>query len=243
MRAGRIESFNFQPGRVVNNKYEILHMLGHGWEGEVYLTREVDTGIERAAKFFFPQRNISNKTAKNFAKKLFRMRHCDLVVQYLNQEYVIVRGNKVSCLISEYVEGMLLSEFVTNASGKRLTPYMSLVIFYELIKGLEKIHVSGEYHGDLHTGNVMIKQRGIGFQLKLIDPFDWKDSKHLNRKKDIVDAIKILYEMIGGQKHYKNSPESIKSICCGLKTSLISNRFKKAADLRQFIENVSWENG
>ena len=53
-----ISSFDFQPGRSLAKKYEVLSKLGQGWEGEVYLLRETSTGIERAAKFFFPQRAI-----------------------------------------------------------------------------------------------------------------------------------------------------------------------------------------
>ena len=59
-----VHSFNFQPGRVLAKKYEVIGKLGEGWEGEVYLVREQLTNIERAAKFFFPQRNPNNKAFK-----------------------------------------------------------------------------------------------------------------------------------------------------------------------------------
>lgn len=236
----KIDAFELSPGKKISNKYEIISMLGQGWEGEVYLTRELDTGIERAAKFFFPQRNPGNRTAKNFAKKLYRMRHCDLVVQYLNQEFITIHGHKVSCLISEFVEGQILEDFVKAHPGKRLQPYMALHIFHQLVQGVEDIHTLGEYHGDLHTKNVMIKQHGIGFQLKIIDPFDWKDSKSLNRKKDIQDLIRLLYDMVGGAKYYKNMPLPIKSICNGLKKTIIEQKFRKASELRNFAENMEW---
>jgi hypothetical protein len=59
---GDIDSFQFASGRALARKYEIVRMLGSGWEGEVYLLKETSTGIERAAKFFFPQRNPGNKS-------------------------------------------------------------------------------------------------------------------------------------------------------------------------------------
>lgn len=55
------DSFNLQPGRILAKKYEVIAKLGAGWEGEVYRIRELNTGIERAAKLFFPDRNIKNK--------------------------------------------------------------------------------------------------------------------------------------------------------------------------------------
>ena len=49
----RIEGFDFEPGEVFADKYEVLSLLGSGWEGEVYRVREMSTGVERAAKFFY----------------------------------------------------------------------------------------------------------------------------------------------------------------------------------------------
>ena len=57
----KIESFNFKEGDNIQGKYEILKYLGEGWEGEVYLIKELSTGIEKAAKFFFPHRNKHNR--------------------------------------------------------------------------------------------------------------------------------------------------------------------------------------
>ncbi|MFV2067521.1 MAG: hypothetical protein ACC645_11120, partial [Pirellulales bacterium] len=57
VKSRRINAFDFRPGRVLAGKYEVVSRLGAGWEGEVYMLREMPTGIERAAKFFFPHRN------------------------------------------------------------------------------------------------------------------------------------------------------------------------------------------
>ena len=65
----RIESFDLQPGRILARKYEVLESLGGGWEGEVYKIVEIDTGIIRAAKLFYPHRNLRDKSAKLYAKK------------------------------------------------------------------------------------------------------------------------------------------------------------------------------
>ena len=69
-----IDTFNLSEGRILARKYEVISHLGSGWEGEVYKIRERNTGIERAAKLFFPHRNIRNKTSKFYAKKLHQLR-------------------------------------------------------------------------------------------------------------------------------------------------------------------------
>ena len=70
MTNNTISQFNLQPGRVLARKYEVIGLLGAGWEGEVYRIMELDTGVERAAKIFFPKRNVQNKSAIAYAQKL-----------------------------------------------------------------------------------------------------------------------------------------------------------------------------
>ena len=43
----RIWSFNLHCGDCLAGKYQVVTLLGAGWEGEVYLVRERGTGIER----------------------------------------------------------------------------------------------------------------------------------------------------------------------------------------------------
>ena len=49
----RILAFDFEDGDLIADKYRILSQLGKGREGEVYLIKELGTGIERTAKIFF----------------------------------------------------------------------------------------------------------------------------------------------------------------------------------------------
>lgn len=69
-----IESFDLPSGRIIAKKYEIKSLLGSGWESEVCLVRELATGIERTAKFFFPQRNPRDRALKFYARKLHKLR-------------------------------------------------------------------------------------------------------------------------------------------------------------------------
>ena len=60
----KVTEFDLHPGRIIGEKYRVLSKLGAGWEGEVYKVGEIHTGIERAAKLFFPQRNLRDRTSK-----------------------------------------------------------------------------------------------------------------------------------------------------------------------------------
>lgn len=234
-------SLNLFEGQVIAQKYEIVSLLGSGWEGEVYLTREKGTGIERTAKFFYPKRNLKNKCALTYAKKLHKLRNSPNIIQYHNQEVVEIAGDNVTALISEYVEGEQLSEFVAKQKGKRLPLYMALHLFYHITLGLEKIHDANEYHGDLHSDNIMVKQSGMGFELKFLDFYNWGASFSEMRKADIVDLVRLLYEIIGGQKYYSKQPQFVKDIICGGKTSLVTRRYRSVSDVRRFLENIDWD--
>ena len=146
----------------------------------------------------------------------------------------------VSFLVSEFVEGCQLSEFLMSQSNKRLTPFQAIHLLYALAKGIEAIHAKKEYHGDLHSGNVMVRHFGLGFDLKIIDFFHWSHPKPENIRDDIVDMIKLFHEALGGAKHYAGQPDEVKSICCGLKKSLILKKFPTATKLRQHLESMQW---
>lgn len=235
-----IDSFDLPKGRSVAGKYTILSKLGSGWEGEVYRISENRTGIERTAKLFYPKRNINNRTLRRYAKKLHKLRHCPIVIQYHTEEVFRYKGYPVSFLVSEYVEGDILTDFLADRPGKRLAPFEALHLLYSLVKGVEAIHLLNEYHGDLHPDNIIINRFGLEFDLKLIDLFHWDYPKRENRQDDLCDLVRILYDALGGARYYSKQPPAIKHICCGLKRSLILGRFRTVTQLRKHIETMEW---
>lgn len=237
----RLHSFDLAPGRVLGGKYVVDRKLGGGWEGEVYRVVELKTGIARAAKLFYPQRNVNDRAVKFYAKKLERLRRCSLVISYQHSETVRHRAMLVTCLISEYVEGEMLSEFVKRYPGGRLQPFEALHLTYALAVGLEEIHRAGEYHGDIHDDNVLVQRQGLFFSLKLIDFYHLGRPTAAHRREDVVDLVRILYDAVGGAKRYAMQPPEIKAVCRGLRRGLISRRFPTARHLREHLENFAWE--
>ncbi len=235
------DRFNFQPGRMLASKYEILRCLGSGWQGEVYLVQERGTEIERAAKLFYPHRNPKDKVLIKDARKLHRLRNCPILIHYHSQERFTFKRTPVTCLISDYVEGQPLSEFISEQPGKRLSPFQAIHLLHSLCLGMEPVHALGEYHGDLHEGNVMVRRHGIGFEVHVLDVFHWWGTKKENIQQDVYDLIRIFYDILGGRDRYSKHPEVVKRICRGLKKTLISKKFKKAGDLRRYLETMTWD--
>jgi len=147
----------------------------------------------------------------------------------------------VTFLISELVEGELLEDFIARQPGKRLHAYEALNVLYELAGGLEQIHGRREYHGDVHDRNVLVQRRGIRFDLKLLDFYHWGRPDRSKTQEDIIQLVRVLYDALGGQKHYAKQPPHVKAICCGLRRSLIAQKFPTAGRLRSHLESFSWD--
>ena len=241
VRRRQPEPFDFRAGRKLANKYEVEALLGKGWEGEVYRVREIATGIQRAAKFFYPERNVGDKAITYYAKKLNKLRRCDILIPYLTHDQVQFRKRNVRFLVSEFVEGLVLTEFLKKQPGKRMTPFEALHFLYTLVTGLEQVHELKDYHGDLHSGNIIVSRHGIGFTVKLIDIYRWHGTSRENIAEDVYDVVKIFYEVMGGKAQYAKLRPEIKAICCGLRRNLVKKKFRTAGQLRAYLENMEWD--
>lgn len=213
--------------------------LGSGYEGEVYVVNEKGTGIRRAAKIYYPQRDPLGKNAIAYARKLDALRHCPILLQYLHQEQITVKRQKVTVVVSELVEGQKLSEFLERQNT--LSTFEALHVLHVLARGIAPIHARGEYHGDIHDDNVMIRRVGIGFEVKLLDFFDLGKPTKAKIHKDVLNLIMVFHTLVGGRHKYADQPKVVKDIIRGLKDSLILERFQSAGDIARHLETLSWD--
>ena len=221
-------------------KYVIERPLGSGWEGEVYAITERNTGIRRAAKFYYPHRDPMGKAAIVYARKLDALRHCPILMQYHHQEITTVQRKKVVVVISELVEGQKLSEFLSAQPNHQLSTFEALHVLYALARGIAPIHARGEYHGDIHDDNIMIRRHGIDFDLKLLDFFDLGKPTRSKIHKDVLNLIQVFHTIVGGREYYAKQPKVVRDIIRGLKDTLILDRFKSAGDIQRHLENLEW---
>jgi serine/threonine protein kinase len=233
--------FDFEENKIISGKYIILEKLGSGYEGEVYKVKELTTGIIRTAKFFYHQRNINNKAAIRYAKLLHNLSECQLIIHYHTHETIMHNKKSVTYLISEYVEGEILSDYIDRQPNKRIGRTLALQLIHTILIGLEFMHSKKILHGDLHSDNIIVTRYGLGFKIKILDMHWWGSGCRVGIVDDIHEVITVLYECLGGRKTYAKHPKQIKNICLGLKKTLIAKKFKNATMLRVYLENIIWD--
>lgn len=234
-------SFDLSTGTILAENYEVLGKLGDGWEGEVYKVRERGTGVIRAAKLFYPKRNKKDAALKFTAKKLHKLRQCAVLTQYSHKELTEIDDELISVLFSELVEGQMLETFIQEQRGKKLSSYEALHVLIAIAKGMSCVHARKEYHGDIHDKNIVIKRRGGNFQVRLLDVHNHGKASAKLIADDVIDMIRVFYDCIGGQKHYRSQPQWVKDICLGLKRERIRKKYKNAQGLLEYLQNFSWD--
>jgi len=234
------QEFDLEPGQTLGRNYFVVEFLGSGWEGEVYKVEERRTHILRAAKIFFPERRLKERQMQRYVQKLYRLRRCSIVTQYVHRDIARVGRDAVEILVSDLVEGVPLSTFLKQQSKKRLRTFEALHLFHALVMGIEEIHFLKEYHGDIHADNILVQRKGLGFEVSLLDFFDLGRPTAGKIQDDVYDLINILYELVGGVKGYSRALPSVRQIILGRKRTLIRRKFKTAGHLRLALENLSW---
>lgn len=228
------EPFHFQPGRVLAGKYTVVELLGAGWEGEAYLVREKATGLQRVAKFYYPERNVKGEALKAYARRLETLSELNCVIRYMHSDHIVHRGHRLSFMVSSRAAGEQLSHYIARRDGA-LDTFEALVLFERIAEGLEAVHAAKLYHGDVHEDNVMVVRRGIHFEIRFLDFINLGKTTRERKRDDIYDLMMLLRTMTGGPKKYRHQPPLIKHLVRGGRRDLIYRDFPTATRVRKFL--------
>jgi len=235
-----VPRLNLQPGTTLGRNYFVSEFLGSGWEGEVYKVEERDTGILRAAKIFYDRPTLRRDQIRRYAQKLYKLRHCPIVTLYHHRDVARVAGTSLPILVSDYVEGQLLANYLKKMPGRRLPAGEALKLLHALAHGVEQIHDLGEYHADIHESNIMVKRRGVGFDVHLIDFFDLGRATRERLQNDVYQLILLFSYLLGGKVMYGKLPAGIRGLIRGRRYDLITSSYRTAGQLTAAIENLEW---
>ena len=144
----------------MQNKYEVIGVVGEGAYGIVYKCKDRDTKeFVAIKKFKETEDEIVKKTMRRELKMLQLLKH-ENVVEFKNA--FKKKGNLF--LVFEYVEKNLLEVLQESPSG--LEPSLIKKFIYQLCKAIKYLHDQNVIHRDIKPENLLINNDMI---LKLCD--------------------------------------------------------------------------
>ncbi len=152
-------------GTTLDGRWHILHRIGVGAMGSVYLAERSNLGRQVALKLLHREYSSSNEYVRRFAREaraLSRLQHvnCISVVDvgtHQDRPYIVM----------ELVAGNSLAD---EMSSPAMTAVRAVGLMRQVLLGLGHAHGHGIVHRDLKPDNVMISElAGVGEVVKILD--------------------------------------------------------------------------
>ncbi len=132
-------------------KYELLHCIGRGGAGTVYVARDRTLGRQVALKFLSEARRADVERFRREARFAARLNDPAIV-----QVYEIGEAGDVPFIAMQYVDGCSLAD-------ARLSPLDLVRTLRGVLIALHHAHVKGIVHRDLKPENILLDREGRAY--------------------------------------------------------------------------------
>jgi serine/threonine protein kinase len=153
-------------GTVIDEKYEILRILGTGGFGAVYQARQIQFDRLVAIKMLNTTLLQESEGATRFereARAIDALKHKNIVSLY---GYGVWQG--APYMVMELLEGKPLSALIESET--KIEPQRAIVLIRQVLEALAAAHAAGIVHRDLKPSNVMVvRQSDQSDVVKIID--------------------------------------------------------------------------
>jgi serine/threonine protein kinase/tetratricopeptide (TPR) repeat protein len=198
--------------------YEVLHEIGRGGMGEVYLAQDKRLGRHVALKFL---PTSFQEDSDRRARLLTEARAASsLHSPHIAAIYDIGEHEGRAFIVMEYVEGEPLSE---KLKGGPMAIEQAIDITMHVAEALEEAHEKGVIHRDIKSSNLMVTPRR---QVKVLDFGLAKVAQRLgadttNEESRLTALQETAPGMVMGTVHYM-SPEQARGLAVDARTDLFS---------------------
>ena len=137
----------------INNRYEVLKLLGQGGMGRVYLVEDTLRDNQRMAlKTLLPDTTDDFLTAgfRDEFAELAKVRHPNLAAAF---DFGTVAETRESFFTTEFISGVELMHGTKTSSINELIEVTS-----QLLRGLDFLHNLGLLHNDLKPANILLSE-------------------------------------------------------------------------------------
>lgn len=144
-------------GRMLNNRYEVLEMIGNGGMATVYRAKDHVLNRYDAIKVLKDEFTTDTDFIKRFnaeAQSAAALAHPNIV-----QIYDVCNEDNMYYIVMELIQGKTLKEII-NEDGK-LSWKWSVNIAMQIASALETAHKNNIIHRDIKPHNIIITEDGI----------------------------------------------------------------------------------
>ena len=241
-------------GQRVNDRYEIIDLIGEGGMANVYLADDIILNRKVAVKVLRGDLANDEKFIRRFQREALSassLNHPNIV-----EMYDVGEENGQYYIVMEFVEGITLQRFIKKQGA--LTVPEVIDIMLQLTAGLACAHDAYIIHRDIKSQNILILDNGL---VKITDfgiamamnnsqltqtnsllgsahylPPEQVGGKGATMKSDIYSLGILMYEMLVGRIPF-NGENQVEIIMKHMQEELPSVR-KKNNKIPQSVENI-----
>ena len=217
---GRAPTFELQLGALVANRYEILHLLGHGGMGAVYKARDLELDRFVALKVIRSDLVDDGNMLQRFKQEI--LLSSKITDRHVVRIYDLGEGDGFKFISMEYIEGRDLRSIL--ARDPKMSVDEAVRIVRQVFVGLASAHEQNIIHRDLKPANIMRDADGrvlvMDFGLArtvsgdgmtgtgmLVGTMEYMSPEQaqclpLDARSDIFSVGLILYELLTGKRPY-----------------------------------------
>ena len=216
-------------GKILDNRYEILDVIGVGGMAVVY--KAYCHRLHRFVAIKILKRDLAADA--EFRRRFHEEAQAVAMLSHPNivSVYDVSKGDDLDYIVMELIDGITLKQYMQKKQG-RLNWRESLYFITQIVRALGHAHSRGIIHRDIKPHNIMVlrdgslkvadfgiarltsaaqatlTQEALG-SVHYISPEQARGS-HIDARSDIYSAGVVLYEMITGRLPYEgDSPVAV----------------------------------
>ncbi|WP_243299047.1 serine/threonine protein kinase [Bacillus litorisediminis] len=144
-----------EAGSTLNDRFEVLRVLGTGSYGIVYLCKDLKTLENKVIKQLRPSKRKKRREIELFENEIKVMR--SLNHPRVPAVYETFTGNGNYFYVMSFIEGDNLEDLIFEKK-KTFKEKESLLILAELLEIVKELHFNSIYHRDLRIPNIIMKK-------------------------------------------------------------------------------------
>ena len=191
----------FKEGTILNERYEVLKVIGTGSYGIVYHCNDLKSQENRVVKQLRPSKRRNRKEVQLFESEISVLR--SLNHKKMPTYYETFSTNGYFFYVMSLIEGEDLEDLIFY-DKKTFNEKESLQILHQLLELVDYLHNKNIYHQDLRIPNILLGDNepflidfGLSKQEISVNPYQSSSGSLQHKQEDILELKRQDYYDLG----------------------------------------------